>query len=246
MVMTKLLPLHRFEQFGLLSEAEREAVLALPGRPYTIERGQTILRENDEARGFYLLLSGWAAVWNVMPDGGRQIAKIHLPGEPLGTPSMAMRRSTENVLAITEVVIANVPLARFGALFETHPRVAARFLLSVQQERIVLMDRLAAIGRVGAEASVASFLLDIKERLEPLGLVQDNSFDLMVTQEQIGDVLGLTSVHVNRVLSSLTSRGLIERNGRHYRLPNADLLSATAARPERQPFPDQDWLPAAR
>jgi len=125
-------------------------------------------------------------------------------------------------------------------------QLAARFLLSVQQERIVLMDRLAAIGSVGSEASVASFLLDIKERLEPIGLVQDNSFDLMVTQEQIGDVLGLTSVHVNRVLSSLTSRGLIERNGRRYRLPNADLLSATAARPERQPFPDQDWLPAAR
>lgn len=244
--MTQTLSLHRFEQFGSLSENEREAVLRLPGEAYTVRRGYSVIRENDESRGFYLLLSGWAAAWNVLPNGGRQIAKIHLPGEPLGTPSMAMKRSTENLLAITDVTIADVSLARFGELFEAHPRVGARFLLSVQQERIALMDRLAAIGRVGAEASTASFLLDIYERLEPLGLVEEGSFDLMVTQEQIADVLGLTPVHVNRVLASLTAQGLIERNGKRYRLPDVQLLSKMAARPERQPFPDQDWLPAAR
>ena len=239
-------PLHRFEEYGRLSASEREAVAGLAGAPYGVPRGHSIAQEGVATTGFFRLLSGWAAASHVLPNGSRQIMKIHLPGDALGTPSIAMKRTTESLVAITDVVVAKVTLADFGRLFEAHPRIAARFMLSIQQERIALMDRLIAIGRTSAEARVAGFLLDLSERLAPLGLVEEDGFDVWVTQEQIGDVLGLTAVHVNRMVASLIQRGLVERNGRRYRLPDPQQLAALAARPLREPYVDQPWLPAPR
>ena len=148
--------------------------------------------------------------------------------------------------ANTDVVVAKVSLERFGALLVDQPRVAARFMLSIQQERIALMDRLAAIGRTSAEASLAAFLLDLRDRLMPLKLVVADGFELPVTQNQIGDVLGLTGAHVYRSLASLTRQGLIRREGRILNINDISALEVLAGRPDRQPFPDQCWLPAER
>lgn len=239
-------PLHRFEEYGRLTATEREAVGGLSDTPHTVRKGRVIQHEDAQVTGFFILLSGWAAAATSLPDGGRQILKVHLPGDALGTTSMPMQKATEALVALTDVEVAHVPLERFGRLFEDHPRIAARFLLSVQQERIALMDRLASIGRTSSEARVAAFLLDMMERLRPLGLVRDAGFRMLLTQEQIGDVLSLTNVHVNRVLANLTGSGLIERDGKRVRLIDVDALSQLGARPARHPFVDQTWLPAAR
>ena len=239
-------PLHRFEEYGALSDAERAAVLALLGPPYAVARGHRIAIEGEQPTGFFLLLSGWASAFHLLPNGKRQIVKIHLPGDALGTPSMAMTQTTEGISAITDVVIAKVSSGDFGKLFDTHPRIIARFMLSIQQERIALMDRLVALGRTDAEARVAAFLLDLRERLEPLGVVHEDSFDLRMSQEQIADVLGLTQVHVNRVLATLEKRGLLKRDEKRYHLISLPGLSALAARPVRVRSIDQAWLPAPR
>ncbi|MEG3168132.1 Crp/Fnr family transcriptional regulator [Sphingomonas sp. LB3N6] len=239
-------PLHRFEEFGRLSEAERQAVLRMADAPRSIKKGYAIQGEAVPVTGFFILLSGWAGAALTLSNGGRQIMKIHLPGDALGTPSMAMRRTTEELVALTDVTVAHVSLTDFGQLFDDHPRIVARFMLSVQQERIALMDRLASNGRTPAEARTAAFLLDLLDRLRPLGHVEDDSFEVFASQEQIGDLLGLTAVHVNRMLRGLTDLGFLRREGRRFHLINIDALEQLGARPNRQPFMDQAWLPNAR
>jgi CRP/FNR family transcriptional regulator, anaerobic regulatory protein len=239
-------PLHRFEEFGKLEVAELEAVAALGDQPRRFRRHARIRAEGVPTTNFFLLVDGWVASSHILPDGRRQILKVHLPGDALGTPSMCMARTAEELTALTDAVVIDVPLDRFGMLFESHPRLAARFLLSVQLERVALMDRLASISRTSGQQRVAALILDLMERLEPLGLVHNGSFHMVLTQEQIGDVVGLTSVHTNRSLGAIEKQGLIARSGQRLTVIDRDELARFSARSTREVFANQAWLPKPR
>lgn len=240
------LPLHRFEEFGRLSADEKAALTWAAEPPRNFDRHARIREEGVEPTGFYLLVDGWVTASQTLPSGGRQILKVHLPGDAIGTPSMCMTRTVEELRALTDVTVMHVPFERFGKLLDEQPRLAARFMLSVQLERVSLMDRIASIGRTSAQQRVAAFLIDLAERLEPLGLVRDGSFFVALTQEQMSDVVGLTSVHTNRCLRALESAGLISRFGQRYSIPDRNTLARFAARTNRERSPDQLWLPKAR
>lgn len=237
-------PLHRFEDSGPLTTDQAEAIRNLGDRPVRIKKGRTIRREGVAPKSLFFLLDGWAAALTYVKSGGRQVFKIHLPGDVLGAPSLSMASSVEELSALTDVLISEVPISKLGWLFVDQPAVAVRLFISAQAERVALMDRLSSIGRTPAESSVASFLLDLLERLEPLGLVKRDRFDMHVTQEQIADVLGLTSVHVNRMVRLLREKGLIDREGQQLLIRNRAGLAAIAARPERALSADLSWLPA--
>lgn len=164
-------------------------------------------------------------------------------GDALGTPGMCMERTIEELTALTDTVVIPVPLTRFGQLFDDHPRIMARFLLAIQCERIALMDQLTSMGRTSAEASLAAFIIDLIDRLEPLGLVRQDSFDMKVTQTQIGDLLGLTGVHVNRMMRTLEEQNLIKRAGQRLTVCDRQALAKLAARRPRRRLAKCSWLP---
>lgn len=244
--MVPKFPLHRFEEFGRLSPGELAALERVGEPPRQYLRHTRIREEGVPPTGFYLLLEGWVAASRILPSGGRQILKIHLPGDALGTPSMCMTRTVEELSALTDTTAVHVPLERFGELFEQHPRLAARFMLSIQLERVALMDRIASLGRTSAQQRVGDFLIDMMERLKPLGHVQNHTFFMVLTQEQIADVVSLTQVHTNRCLTALEKAGLISRFGQRYSIPDPTALARFAGRPMRKPLPDQAWFPKQR
>lgn len=238
--------LKRLEEFTSLTPEEAEAVRALGGPMIRLDRLREIRREGDPATGFYMLEKGWAMASHILPSGSRQILKIHLPGDMLGTPSMCSDKAVETLSSITPVVLRLVPLTQFGALIDSHPRVGALFLLSVQAERLALMDQLAEMGRTTAEAQLAAFLLDIAKRLARLGEVHNDSFQLRLTQEHIGDLLGLTNVHVNRMMRLLEDKRLIRRDRERITILDRPALTKLAGRPLREKRTDLGWLPKSR
>jgi CRP/FNR family transcriptional regulator, anaerobic regulatory protein len=244
--LTDRLPLHRFQEFGALNPSELRAIIALGDGPIAFRKRTTIRPEGIVPTDFFLLLEGWAKASIILPDGSRQIAKVHLPGDALGTPSMCLTRTVEKLTAITPVLVSEVPFERFGRLFEDHPRLAANFMLSVQRERVALMDQLASLGRTPAEPRVAALLIDLLERLEPIGLAANCSYRLPLTQEQLGDITGLTSVHINRTLRDLRTRGLIAQQGQRMTILDRHKLTELAARPPRTLSYEAPWVPAAR
>jgi len=238
--------LRRLEDFTTLTPEEAEAVRALGGPIIRLDRLREIRREGEPATGFFMLEKGWATASHILPSGSRQILKIHLPGDILGTPSMCSDQAVETLSSITPVVIRFVPLTQFGALIDAHPRLGALFLLSVQAERLALMDQLAEMGRTTAEAQLAAFLLDIARRLDRLGEVQNDSFALRLTQEHIGDLLGLTNVHVNRMIRLPEDKLLIRRDRERITILDRPGLTKLASRPQREKRKELSWLPKSR
>lgn len=239
-------PIHRYRAFADLTRAEIDLLGTLGDREVVRRRGETFQREGDMVGGFHLHVKGWVASSITLRNGDRLIQKVHLPGDMLGTPTMVLTRAADSLTALTEAVTSHVPYERFGRLYETAPRLAALFTVAVQMERLSLMDMLAITGNASSREQLARLLIDLHTRLTPLGLVEDNAFDLPLTQEVIGDLLGLTAVHVNRTVRALEDEKMIARSGHRITLLDVDRLRHMSPLPPRQPAFEPAWLPAGR
>lgn len=233
----------RLAEFRSPSPTELEIFSSLAGPVQQIARSRTIRREGDPPQSIHMLLEGWAISSMTLADGGRQILKVHLPGDILGTPSMALDRAAETLTALTPVRLRSISLSAFGGLFTRAPHMAALMFLSVQQERVMLMDRLCSIGRTSAESRLADFLVHLHGRLNVVHPGTGPRFEHPLTQEQIGDVIGLTAVHVNRVFRTLEDKGLILRDGHMIELLDIPALRKLSGVPPRTLARDLSWLP---
>jgi len=181
----------------------------------------------------------------MLRNGARLIQKVHLPGDMLGMPSMVLTRAADTLTAITEAGIAFVPFQRLSEIYARLPRLATLFFYAAQVERLALMDALVAIGRTSAKEQLARLYLDLHARLSALGAVENDAFDLPLTQEVIADLTGLTAVHVNRKMRELREEGLIAREGGRVRLLDLAALRALAPIGPRLLQFEPAWLPPA-
>lgn len=239
-------PIHRFGEFSTLSQPQRARIAALSDAPRLFPRRSLIRREGDPATCVWLLHDGWVGAALDLPNAKRQLIKIHLPGDVLGSTSMCLVHAGDTLEALTDVHASPVPFAALGQLYDEDPRLAAAaFTLSVQKERLALMHRLAMIGRTSAYERVAGLLLDLLERGRVAGIVAGNAVACPLTQEQIADVIGLTNVHVNRIVRRLNDDGLID--GTHGRFVVLDEPRLRALVPFQPRFVDNPaWPPAYR
>lgn len=233
----------RLAEFSSPTPAEFDLLASLAGPLQQIGRHRTIRREGDRPQSVYMLAEGWALSSMTLADGRRQILKIHLPGDMLGSPSVALEHAAETLSTLTPVKLRTISLAALGSLFTRAPHLAALMFLSAQQERLILMDRLCSVARTSAECRLAGLLVHIHERLTVINPQIGTRFDHPLTQEQIGDVIGLTAVHVNRVFRVLEERGLIRRNGHSIDLLDVPALRKLCGVPSKHPARDLSWLP---
>jgi CRP-like cAMP-binding protein len=172
-----------------------------------------------------VLLSGWAARQRWLADGRRQILKLNLPGDICGL--FASTQLDDPPVALTQTQVAAVAFAA-NAASEGPVRAVLEF------DEWCVFNQLMRLGAMNAKERMAHLLLELYHRLASVKLAQDWSFEMPLTQEQLADVLGLSSVHINRTLQSLRREALIEAHGVHVRLAKPDTLAEIAhfARPE--------------
>lgn len=238
-------PVVRFSALADLTPDETEAIKRLAEAPTTCAKGAIIRREGDTP-DLHLLHSGWVAASAVSPDGSRQYFKVHMPGDVMGAPSLPFRQAVETLTALTDAVVARLSLSALGRVFADHPRIGALMFLAANEERVILMDRLTAVARRTSVQRLAALLLHFDERLTLIDRDRPSRFELPLTQEQIGDLIGLTPVHVNRVFRQLEVQGAIHRRGRTIEIPERDKLRRLAALPERPVVRNLAWLPPSR
>ena len=217
-------PLQRVLEFGDLSETEMASLKQLVGLPNACVRQEVIRPQGADPDCIYLLQAGWACSAVTLPGGERQLMKIHLPGDFMGVASLCLTACADSLLALTPVVVRKLPSDQFGRAFADVPALAGRFYLIAQRERIALMDRLSVIGAKRATGRLAALLLELRERLDQIGQADDDEFVLRLTQDEIGDYLGLTAVHVNRTFRQLEDGNLISRRLQRIKLLNRQAL----------------------
>ena len=237
----------RLSHYVRLSEAESLSLSRLEEQERAYRRGAVVIRENEGPRELFIVRSGWLHSSGVLGNGSRQILRFHFQGDILGLPLLAFAEPPETVTAVTDVVLSPFSREKLGQIIGDHPRLGALILALSVAERVALADRLASIGRTSARARVGSLICEIVSRMRRLGAVSENGYvQLPLTQEDIGDATGLTSVHVNRMMRALAEDGVIERNGgNHVRLLDEKRLIADSNYIDRTGL-ETGWLPPPR
>ena len=232
----------RFCDFIDLAPAESSLIGDLIDANRKIGRGAMIRGAGAPVAHVFLLKEGWVTSSINLPNGAKQIVRVHLPGDILGTPSMASPRAAETLVAVTPAIVAPISLIAIRRLFTGAPRLGMALFLEAQQERILLMDRVTSLGRTSAAQALGAFLLYVHDRLDPIGEAHDRSFMLPLTMEQIADVLGITPTHVHRTFRELKARDLVLRSGSEMAIVDLDRMRQFAAIPTRDWVRNPVWL----
>ena len=208
----------KLQRLGRVSEEDVQRVLALPTTVKAVSTGQYLVREGRPATECCVLLSGFACRHKLAATGARQIVSFHLPGDLLDLQHLLLSVADHNVQTITEAVVAWIPMGAIRKLSAESHAIAEALWRDTLIDASIFREWVLNVGRRDAKTRIAHMLCEFAARCEAAGLGSPSAFELPMTQEQIADATGLTSVHVNRMLRALESDGAIARDRRHIRI----------------------------
>jgi CRP-like cAMP-binding protein len=233
----------RVGDFLSLTAVERSVLAGLAERERPLRRGATLVRQNERGTDLFALKSGMMMGYVLLGDGGRQILRLIFPGDLFGTQVMVFGKAQQTLVAAADSVVAPIDRAALAEATLRHPRLALALTALEQIESASLADRLAAVAKTPARARVAGMLLEIRTRMQRGDPGISDSFAPGLTQEEIGDAVGLTAVHVNRMLRQLEDQALIARTAGRVTILDEAGLRRAAGRNDRGDGADLSWLP---
>jgi CRP-like cAMP-binding protein len=196
-----------------LSADEKAALLRLPMQILELRADQDIVREGDRPTRSCLLLAGYACRSKATAEGKRQILSFHIPGEIPDLQSLYLTCMDHTLQTITPCRVGFIPHEALRDLCARQPRLTEAFWRETLIDAAIFREWMVGIGRRSAHARIAHLLCEFLVRMRAVGLAEDHACELPFTQTEIGDALGLSTVHVNRTLQELRGAGLITLRG---------------------------------
>lgn len=203
-----------------LPKSDRDAILALPYTLKSLAPGSYAVREGEPPSGCGVLVSGFAYRQKLTGDGGRQILSIHIPGEALDFQNIFLNVADHSVQMLTRGHLAVIPRAEIQEVARHSAAISHAILVSTLVESSIFREWILNVGRRDAKSRLAHVLCELAVRLDAHSLTEVMGYHLPMTQAELADALGLTPVHLNRVIRSLESDGLINRSKREISFPD--------------------------
>ncbi len=235
----------RLEQHIALTAPERAALEDISRREVRLKPGAMLMVQDKPNDQLFVVQQGWVHSARQLANGSRQIVGFHYAGDLVGISSIAWSIASNTVTAVGDCIVSELTKAELGRFFVEQPRLAGAFYAIAASDFVAMGDRLTSVGRMGAVERLAGMLLDMLARLRVTAGGVVDSFDLPLTQQDIGDAVGLTKVHVSRTFGQMEKRGLIARNGRRVRVLKEQELIAMTGFVDRHAVIETDWIPLA-
>lgn len=193
----------------LLTEEEMEFLDGLHINRARYKKGETLIAENDDFQVCFAVISGWGITFDITPSGQRQIIGITLPGDLEGIHINFDRVSAYTIIALTDMEVALIEPARLIEIQQKYPILASGLDWAAVGSFNILSERNVSLGARDADQRILHFLLEMWCRLMLIGQASSEGFELIMTQEQLGDTLGLSVVHTNKMLKRLRGKDLL-------------------------------------
>jgi len=197
-----------------LSEADQEAVLALPHTVRSLAAGAYIVRDGDKPTHSCVLISGFAYRHKIVGNGGRQILSVHMSGDVVDLQNSLLGEADHNVQALSQIEIAQIPADAIRRIAFDYPAVGMAMWYDTLVDGSIHREWTANVGRRDGRTRTAHLLCEFGIRLQSAGLGSVACYEMPMTQEQLADCTGLTPVHMNRTLKALDREGVIRRTKR--------------------------------
>lgn len=220
--------LRRLAIFTDLTPDDEATVRAGCQAVHEVPAKRDLVKEGDRPLHVHLVLEGWAARYRVLPNGSRQVTAFLLPGDFCDIHTTVLGAMDHSIMALTRLKVALIAPKQIEEMLWERPNLGRALWWSTLVDEAVLRAWIVNIGARDAEARISHLFCEMHARMRTIGLVHEGSFDLPLTQENIGDALGLTSVHINRVLQGLRRKDLITWKGGSLSILNMEGLRRLA------------------
>ena len=227
--MTIEFPPPREQICDRLEAGDRALDRVMPARVHTLAARDILIPTGKPHGSIYRLKSGWMSRSRVLPDRRQQIIMVFLPGDLLGLKTMLLDRQPDSIQCLGRATVQELGYEPALELARTDPDVSLRFMWQLAEDERRLHNWVIALGRGSAIERIATLRLDFRGRLAQAGIGSGDQFHLPMTQEQVGDHLGLTLVHVNRTLKRLREEGILTVRTGHVQIHDVDALALYAA-----------------
>lgn len=195
--------------FVALSADELEVLDGLHRRRRSFVVGVDLVFQGQTNAAAYILADGWVCSYKLLSDGTRQIVDFQIPGDFLGLRSVLFRTADHNIEPVTAINASEVLRSDLLNVISNTPRLATAVLWAASRDEAMVVEHLIGIGRRDALERTAHFLLELSARLILVGRGTRTGFACPLTQYHLADALGLSAIHVNRVLRELREAGLL-------------------------------------
>jgi CRP-like cAMP-binding protein len=199
----------KLESITRLTPDEKQAVLSLPHTLKELHADHDIVRDRDRPWQCCLVSEGFLCRYKQLPEGTRQIHSFHVPGDIPDLQSLYLPVMDHSLASLTTSKVALIPHDVMRDLIRAHPLLAEKFWRDTLIDAAIFREWIVNVGSREAPSRIAHLICEIFLKLEAMGLTTGNSFDFPITQSEIGDATGLSTVHVNRSVQKLRAEGLI-------------------------------------
>lgn len=200
--------IRKLELFGRLSDTDRQLLDEVVRRQRSVPSKTNIIQEGDAPSDVHVIVSGLACRSKLLPSGKRQIFAYLIPGDFCDLHVFILRQMDHTVETLAPCELVDIPRARVLEL-TTRPEIARALWWANLVDEATLREWLVNLGQRDALHRIAHLFCELHLRMESIGLVTENAFSLPITQAELGETMGLSTVRVNRALQELRTQGLI-------------------------------------
>ncbi len=201
--------------------------LALRGLPSTIRdvpEGTVFIREGDRPSQCCVIMSGFAFRSKVTEEGKRQILSFHPAGDMPDLHGLLLERMDHDLTTLSRARLAFIDHRHINKLIEARPSVGRALWRETLVDAAIFRQWIVNLGTRTAPARMAHLVAELRQRLSAVGLAADDEFEFPITQSELAEALGLSSVHVNRVIQSFRAAGVLDIKGNRVRLKDIERL----------------------
>lgn len=190
-----------------LTADDAAALRSATSRPRRYAARQDLIREGDEPGPMFVVLEGWVCRYKILPSGTRQIMAFLMPGDSCDLHIKLLDAMDHSIQAVTTALVATVGRSEMQLMMEKHPNIARAMYSAQLVDEGILRAWIVSMGRRSSIERVAHLICELYLRARNIGLAGDGEFALPLSQLVLADALGMTAVHINRVLKELRLAG---------------------------------------
>jgi CRP-like cAMP-binding protein len=220
--------LKKLDRYGPPAAEERAALVGIMTPVRRFAAGQEVIRQYSAPKESTVLLSGMMGRLVTLGGGTQQITALQVPGDFVDLHAFLLARMDHSVVALNACEATAAPHAELRRLCDRYPRLARALWYLTIVDASIHRHWITVLGRRDSIARAAHLLCELHARLDDVGLVHDGEFELPLTQADAGDVLGVSAVHVNRVIQELRARNVVTWDRRRVQIKDWDALAAIA------------------
>jgi len=220
--------LSKLRRFDTVSVEEEQALRAAMAKTVAFGRHKAIVKAKSELDVSLLLLDGIGYRYKDLKDGGRQTLQLSLAGDFLDLHGLLLKQLDHDIASFTDCRLGVFPHERLKELVADHQHLGRLLWLSTVVDAAIHREWMLSLGRRSAFSRLAHLFCELQVRVSAVGLAEHGSYELPLTQTDLAEILGLTPVHINRMLKRLREEGLVRFRSRVVEIEDWDGLVAAA------------------